>query len=292
MKPVTLMMTALLITLGLAESVKAASSTTANAAEATDAVLRTESIDFQNQTQTVSQRQWEREREQEAQRERERQQEMERELQRRRAEEAQRDRDEEARQREWERLQEARREQEREEEAQQWEWERQQEARREWEEEREEARREWEEDRDREAHYDWGWDRESLRWRWDNWRQSFPSSVYSSTRVEFVAESNDWVTVLIEGLEGDRVLRFTGGSDRQIVYLPPGAYRLRFQPTFGGSIWQSGYLNVGRTSAIRIFFDQDERYIQVEDDPYAWTPESFSPWAPGAYSPLRIQIDR
>ena len=224
----------------------------------------------------------ERERQREADREREREQErrdgssnngrnqeaIRRERERQQAAERDRQSQRETERREWERQREAEREREREREADRQERERQREADR-------ERERERERDRYYQTQRDWERERESSRWYWDNWRQTFSHPLVGSTRLELTSISNDWVTVSIEGLNGDRQLSFTGNDNRQTLYLPPGAYRIRFRPTFGSRHWESGYLNVGRTNLMRIMFDQDRNLVQIYDDPYAWNSEIY-----------------
>jgi hypothetical protein len=110
-------------------------------------------------------------------------------------------------------------------------------------------------------------------WNWD----SRTGRTASIVRLELTSATNDWVTVSIEGLDGEQQLSFNQRNLTQAINLPPGAYRISFRRTFNRNAWESGYLNVGQTEQIRIRFDQSRDRILVYDDPYAWTPESRSP---------------
>jgi hypothetical protein len=143
-------------------------------------------------------------------------------------------------------------------------------------------------DRDRDNDYwnrdDDRWDRDDdyrdhnggWFWNWGDDRRSDLAPTNRTTRLEFTSASNDWVTVSIEGLDNQQELSFSGNTTTQAIDLPVGTYRVSFRPTFSNRAWESGYLNVGSTSLIRIQFDQGSDRVQVYDDPYAWTPESYS----------------
>lgn len=208
-------------------------------------------------------------------------------------------REDEARRRDQERQREAqRREQERQREGQQagqqgWErqreaQERQEQAHREWERQREAQQRNWERQQNsrrweqRHPAPQRDWVRHQSDWyefirRINQTRSDYhphqAAYLTGTTRVELSSLTNDWVTVLIEGLDGSREMTFTGSNASQVVYLPTGAYRLRFRPTLSSRPWESGYLRVGQTSLLRIWFDQDHNLIQVEQDPTAWIPD-------------------
>jgi hypothetical protein len=119
----------------------------------------------------------------------------------------------------------------------------------------------------------WGRQRELLQRQWNNWRSSVPSSFASSTRVDLTSLSQDAVTVAIDSINGEQALTFAGNTTQHTVNLTPGTYKVQFSEQDGDRIWQSGYLNVGRTDALRIVFDPQRRTVQVYNDPYAWTPE-------------------
>lgn len=101
------------------------------------------------------------------------------------------------------------------------------------------------------------------------------SSRLGITRLELISLSNDWVTVSIEGINGDVEVSFTADQPVQTIYLETGVYRIRFRPTLTSEAWQSGYLNVGQTGLLQIAFDQNHNQVRVHDDPTAWAPDNY-----------------
>lgn len=135
-----------------------------------------------------------------------------------------------------------------------------------WEDQRrdwENQQRDWENRRDWEFRHDW--------WR-SNLQSTYPY-IQNGTRLDLTSLSSEWVTVLIESVEGQQELSFTGSNTQQSIYLTPGAYRIRFRPTLSSRSWRSGYLTVRQTESIRMVFDQDRDLVQVYDDPTAWVGE-------------------
>jgi hypothetical protein len=104
-------------------------------------------------------------------------------------------------------------------------------------------------------------------------RLAYPSAWVGVTQIELTSESDDWVTVTIEGIEHDVELSFTHNQATQAIYLEPGVYRFRFRPTLSNQPWQSGYLSVGRTNMLRILFDQQSEQVVIFDDPDSWSPD-------------------
>jgi hypothetical protein len=129
-------------------------------------------------------------------------------------------------------------------------------------------------DRDDDFWRQWERQRELLQWQWNNWRSSLPSSFASSTQVDFTSLGQDAVTVAIDSINGEQALTFAGNNTQQSINLAPGTYKMQFVSREGDRVWQSGYLNVGRTDTLRIVFDPRQYTVQVYNDPYAWTPDS------------------
>jgi hypothetical protein len=104
-------------------------------------------------------------------------------------------------------------------------------------------------------------------------RLAYPAAWVGVTQVELTSESDEWVTVTIEGIEHDVELSFTHNQATQAIYLEPGVYRFRFRPTLSNRPWQSGYISVGRTNLLRVSFDQESEHVVVFDDPDSWSPD-------------------
>jgi hypothetical protein len=109
----------------------------------------------------------------------------------------------------------------------------------------------------------------------NNARLAYPAAWVGVTQVELTSESDDWVTVTIEGIEHDVELSFTHSQATQAIYLEPGVYRVRFRPTLSNRPWQSGYISVGRTNMLRISFDQESEQVVIFDDPDSWSLDGF-----------------
>ncbi|MDX2214044.1 MAG: hypothetical protein SFY66_12220 [Oculatellaceae cyanobacterium bins.114] len=131
----------------------------------------------------------------------------------------------------------------------------------------ENQRRDWENQRQ-----DWEYRNNG---RYNNWQSNASDLPYSNegTRLELTSLSDEWVTVSIEGIDGEQELSFTGSNAQQSIYLSPGAYHLQFRPTLSSRPWRSGYLEVGQTSSIRVVFDQNRDFVQIYDEPSAWVSE-------------------
>ncbi|MGF1459863.1 MAG: hypothetical protein ACFBSG_12655 [Leptolyngbyaceae cyanobacterium] len=89
--------------------------------------------------------------------------------------------------------------------------------------------------------------------------------------VRFVAQDEDWASIYLDGR-----LLFRAGNTRRdyTVELDPGAYYLEITGVTRFEVWDSGYLDVGRSDANVVVIRYGQATgIQVAGDPYAWLPD-------------------
>ncbi len=97
-----------------------------------------------------------------------------------------------------------------------------------------------------------------------------PAPGVNSIKVEMMSLTKEQATVVIEDADARQELIFTRNRTRQTVYLAPGIHKVWFKNAKGSS-WMSGTLNLGKSDRIRIAFNEDKEFLQVSDDPQAWT---------------------
>lgn len=100
--------------------------------------------------------------------------------------------------------------------------------------------------------------------------EGLPVSINSVVQVELISRTSDEAIVLIEGEEGYQQLSFAGVDSTQSIYLPAGSYRIAFINPAGDRTWVSGYLDLGRSDLIQIYFDQNQERVELYNDPDAW----------------------
>lgn len=86
--------------------------------------------------------------------------------------------------------------------------------------------------------------------------------------VQFVAQGDEWAVINLDG----RTLFIAGNTRRHYtVNLEPGAYYLEITGANRFDVWDSGYLDVGRSDAnVLVIRYSQASGVQVAGDPYAW----------------------
>ncbi|HEY9748911.1 MAG TPA: hypothetical protein V6C63_09540 [Allocoleopsis sp.] len=93
-----------------------------------------------------------------------------------------------------------------------------------------------------------------------------PQQIQPPVLVEFDALGKDWGSVWING---EQIYRPKLYNRRQVFNLAPGTYRVILTGVTKYDIWSAGYLNVGRTGALRVTFSKTDG-VYVQGDPSAW----------------------
>ncbi|NJN21800.1 MAG: hypothetical protein HC812_12255 [Leptolyngbya sp. RL_3_1] len=96
-------------------------------------------------------------------------------------------------------------------------------------------------------------------------------AVEPPVTVQFVAQGDEWAVISLDG----HTLFIAGNTRRNYtVNLQPGAYYLEITGANRFDIWDSGYLDVGRSDAnVLVIRYSQSAGVQVAGDPYAWLPD-------------------
>lgn len=92
---------------------------------------------------------------------------------------------------------------------------------------------------------------------------------YQKVVVELVARGDAWGDVWVDGKPVFQPRNF---NRRKTLTLCPRAYRVVFTGITSMEVWDSGYLDLGRSNVVRIAFTK-KGVEQVEGDPSAWLPD-------------------
>lgn len=87
--------------------------------------------------------------------------------------------------------------------------------------------------------------------------------------VELIARGNDWGNVWINEKPVFQPQNF---NRRKTLNLCAGAYRVVFTGITSMDVWDSGYLDLGRSNVVKLSFTKNG-VEQVEGDPNAWLPD-------------------
>ncbi|MDJ0704952.1 MAG: hypothetical protein QNJ46_16845 [Leptolyngbyaceae cyanobacterium MO_188.B28] len=89
--------------------------------------------------------------------------------------------------------------------------------------------------------------------------------------VEFVALGREWATVI---LDGRRIFRPHNHNRRRRFTLEEGVYYLEITGVTRFEVWDSGYLDVGRSGAnILVVTFSKKDGVRVSGDPNSWIPD-------------------
>jgi hypothetical protein len=125
-------------------------------------------------------------------------------------------------------------------------------------------------------------------WLFDNWQQPYQDSwrdynpeqynyprntvednldvspTDNKIKVDLISQTQDKVTVLIEGEKNQKTIVFNENKTKQTVYLAPGNYKLWFNNASGKS-WTHITLKVGEVNPVKITFQKDNPLLQVNN---------------------------